>query len=133
AYRFSISWSRVLPTGAGEVNQKGLDFYDRLVDGLLARGIAPMATLFHWDTPQALQDAHGGWLSRETSQRFGEYAALLADRLADRVAHWCPVNEPNVVTVFGHALGTHAPGETLVFDGLPAGHHLLLGHGLAVQ
>ncbi|MER7557506.1 GH1 family beta-glucosidase [Nocardioides sp. NPDC126508] len=133
AYRFSISWSRVLPTGSGEINQKGLDFYDRLVDGLLERGIAPMATLFHWDTPQVLQDAHGGWLSRKTAQRFGEYAAVMGERLADRVAHWCPVNEPNVVTVFGHALGMHAPGEALVFDALPAGHHLLLGHGLAVQ
>ncbi len=133
AYRFSISWSRVLPNGSGDINQKGLDFYDRLVDGLLERGIAPMATLFHWDTPQVLQDAHGGWLSRKTAQRFGEYAAVMGERLADRVAHWCPVNEPNVVTVFGHALGMHAPGETLVFDALPAGHHLLLGHGLAVQ
>ncbi|MFJ9388477.1 GH1 family beta-glucosidase [Nocardioides sp. NPDC101246] len=133
AYRFSISWSRVLPTGSGEVNKQGLDFYDRLVDGLLERGIAPMATLFHWDTPQVLQDAHGGWLSRKTAQRFGEYAAVVADRLADRVAHWCPVNEPNVVTVLGHALGIHAPGQALVFDALPAGHHLLLGHGLAVQ
>ena len=91
-----------------------------------------MATLFHWDLPQALEDA-GGWTSRATAERFGEYAALVAGRLGDRVAQWIPVNEPNVVTMIGYGLGLHAPGHTLMFDALPVAHHLLLGHGLAVQ
>ena len=132
AYRFSIAWPRVQPTGSGAVNERGLAFYDRLVDELLGAGITPMATLFHWDLPQPLEDA-GGWLARETAERFGEYAALVGDRLADRVVHWCPVNEPVVVTMLGYAMGMHAPGRTLMLDALPAAHHLLLGHGLAVQ
>ena len=131
-YRFSIAWPRVQPDGSGPANEAGLDFYDRLVDDLLAAGIAPMAPLFHWDTPQALQDAHDGWLGRETALRFGAYAELVAARLADRVEHWCPVNEPNVLTVLGHATGDHAPGKALHLAALPAAHHLLLGHGLAV-
>jgi beta-glucosidase len=131
-YRFSIAWSRVQPTGAGRVNEPGLAFYDRLVDELLAHDIGPMATLYHWDLPQALEDA-GGWLSRDTAERFAEYAALVADRLADRVAHWVPVNEPNVASLLGYALGMHAPGKALMFDALPAAHHLLLGHGLATR
>jgi len=131
-YRFSIAWPRIQPDGTGPANQDGLGFYDRLVDELLAAGVEPMATLFHWDLPQALEDA-GGWTSRATAERFGEYAALVAGRLGDRVAQWIPVNEPNVVTMIGYGLGLHAPGRTLMFDALPVAHHLLLGHGLAVR
>src|SRR4051794_40400141 len=129
-YRFSVSWSRVQPTGSGGLNPAGLAFYDRLVDELLAHDVAPMATLYHWDLPQALEDA-GGWMSRDTAERFGEYAAVVAECLGDRVAHWVPVNEPNVASLLGYALGMHAPGRALMFDALPAAHHLLLGHGLA--
>lgn len=129
-YRFSIAWPRIQPTGSGPANQKGLDFYDRLVDGLLAAGIKPMATLFHWDLPQALED-DGGWLNRVTIERFAEYAAIVGERLGDRVADWVPVNEPNVVTLMGHAVGMHAPGKALMFDALPVGHHLLVAHGRA--
>jgi beta-glucosidase len=131
-YRFSIAWPRVQPTGSGRANERGLAFYDRLVDELLAHDIAPMATLYHWDLPQSLEDA-GGWMARDTAERFAEYAALVADRLADRVAHWVPVNEPNVASLLGYALGMHAPGKALMFDALPAAHHLLLAHGLAVS
>jgi beta-glucosidase len=131
-YRFSIAWPRVQPTGTGPANEPGLAFYDRLVDELLAHGIAPMATLYHWDLPQAREDA-GGWMSRETAHRFAEYAGLVAERLGDRVAHWVPVNEPNVASLLGYALGMHAPGKALMFGALPAAHHLLLGHGLATQ
>jgi beta-glucosidase len=132
AYRFSIAWPRIQPTGSGPANPEGIAFYDRLIDALLQAGIKPMATLFHWDTPQTLQDG-GGWLNRETALRFGEYAALAGERFADRVAMWAPVNEPNVVTMLGHALGRHAPGQALMLGALPVAHHLLLGHGLAVQ
>jgi beta-glucosidase len=131
-YRFSIAWPRIQPDGTGPANQEGLGFYDRLVDELLAAGVEPMATLFHWDLPQALEDT-GGWTSRATAERFGDYAALVVGRLGDRVAQWIPVNEPNVVTMIGYGLGLHAPGRTLMFDALPVAHHLLLGHGLAVQ
>ncbi|WP_204163732.1 GH1 family beta-glucosidase [Nocardioides solisilvae] len=129
-YRFSISWPRVLPTGSGRVNDAGLDFYDKLVDTLLEHGLAPMATLYHYDLPQGLED-DGGWLNRATADRFAEYAAVVGERLADRVAHWVPVNDPNVVTMLGYADGRHAPGKTLLFDALPVAHHLLLGHGKA--
>ncbi|MDH6114758.1 beta-glucosidase [Kitasatospora sp. MAP12-15] len=129
-YRFSIAWSRVLPAGAGAVNVGGLDFYDRLVDALLAEGITPLPTLFHWDLPQALEDG-GGWLARDTAYRFAEYAEIVADRLGDRVPAWITLNEPFVHMVFGYALGTHAPGRTLMLDALPVAHHQLLGHGLA--
>lgn len=132
AYRFSIAWPRVIPTGAGQVNAAGLDFYDRLVDELCAAEIAPVATLFHWDTPQPLEDA-GGWLARDTAYRFAEYAAVVAERLGDRVAHWIPINEPREVTMLGYGLGAHAPGRTGLFDALPVAHHLLLGHGLATR
>lgn len=128
-YRFSVAWPRVQPTGSGAVNQAGLAFYDRLVDELLSAGIAPMVTLYHWDLPQPLEDA-GGWLSRDTAERFADYAAVVGDRLADRVRWWVPVNEPNVATLFGYALGIHAPGQRLLFGALPAAHHLLLAHGL---
>jgi len=127
-YRFSVSWSRVLPTGAGRVNQQGLDFYDRLVDELLAAGQQPMVTLFHWDLPQALED-DGGWLNRTTVERFAEYAAVVGARLADRVEHWVPVNEPNVLMMLGYGTGVHAPGRELTFDAIPVAHHLLLAHG----
>jgi beta-glucosidase len=129
-YRFSVAWPRIQPTGAGAVNQAGLDFYDRLVDTLLAAGIKPMATLYHWDLPQALED-DGGWLNRATTDQFQEYAAIMGAALADRVEHWIPVNEPNVVTMLGYARGDHAPGKELMFDAMPVGHHLLLGHGKA--
>lgn len=132
AYRFSIAWPRIQPTGSGPVNAAGLDFYDRAVDALCEAGVAPFATLYHWDLPSALQ-AKGGWMVRETAERFGEYAAVVADRLADRVAMWMPVNEPVVVTIFGHAIGIHAPGEERGFEALGAAHHLLLGHGLATR
>ncbi|HLN75761.1 MAG TPA: GH1 family beta-glucosidase [Nocardioidaceae bacterium] len=131
-YRFSIAWPRIQPDGSGKPNAKGLAFYDRLVDELLAAGITPMATLFHWDLPQPLED-DGGWLNRSTADRFGEYASVVGDYLGDRVGHWVPVNEPNVVTMLGHALGVHAPGRRMMLDALPVAHHLLLGHGRAVQ
>jgi beta-glucosidase len=132
AYRFSIAWPRVQPLGSGEVNERGLDFYDRLVDALLEAGIQPVPTLFHWDLPQALQD-RGGWLNREISPIFAEYARVVAERLADRVPLWITLNEPFVHMAFGYALGLHAPGQALLTDALPAAHHQLLGHGLAVQ
>jgi beta-glucosidase len=131
-YRLSISWPRVQPEGRGRANPAGLAFYDRLVDALLEAGVRPMVTLFHWDLPQALEDG-GGWLNRETTDRFAEYATLVGMRLADRVEHWAPVNEPNVVTILGHATGEHAPGKRLMFDALPVAHHLLLGHGKAAN
>ncbi|MFF0308052.1 GH1 family beta-glucosidase [Streptosporangium sp. NPDC004379] len=130
SYRFSVAWPRVQPAGSGPVNQAGLDFYDRLVDALCARDIVPAVTLFHWDLPQALED-RGGWLDRDTAHRFAEYAAVVADRLADRVPMWITLNEPFVHMVFGYAMGTHAPGRTLFLDALPVAHHQLLGHGLA--
>ncbi|HEX2417299.1 MAG TPA: GH1 family beta-glucosidase [Micromonosporaceae bacterium] len=132
AYRFSISWPRVLPDGTGRVNPAGLDFYDRLVDALCQAEIAPVATLFHWDLPQSLEDA-GGWLSRDTAYRLAEYATVVGERLGDRVRMWLPLNEPVVVTMFGYATGYHAPGRQLGFEVLPVAHHLLLGHGLAVR
>ncbi|MEU8279483.1 GH1 family beta-glucosidase [Microbispora bryophytorum] len=132
AYRFSIAWPRVMPAGAGPVNEAGLDFYDRLVDALCERGITPVPTLFHWDLPQALED-EGGWLSRDTSRRFADYAAVVAERLADRVRMWITLNEPFVHMVEGYGLGIHAPGRALMFDALPVAHHQMLGHGLAAQ
>jgi beta-glucosidase len=131
-YRFSIAWPRIQPRGHGPANDRGLGFYDRLVDELVEAGIEPMATLYHWDLPQALQDV-GGWESRETVERFAEYAGLCVARLGDRVGKWIPVNEPNVVTLLGHAIGEHAPGKELGFGALPVAHHLNLAHGLAVQ
>ena len=130
AYRFSIAWPRVQPTGRGPVNAAGLDFYDRLTDALLEAGITPYPTLFHWDLPQALEDG-GGWLERGTAERFAEYAAVVAGRLGDRVRDWITLNEPFVHMVFGYALGNHAPGRTLLLDALPTAHHQLLAHALA--
>jgi beta-glucosidase len=131
AYRFSIAWPRIQPDGSGPANPKGLDFYDSLVDALLDRDIVAVPTLFHWDLPQALEDA-GGWLNRDTSYRFAEYAALLAERLGDRVGRWITLNEPIVHMAEGYAFGTEAPGRALMFDALPVAHHQLLGHGLAM-
>ncbi len=130
AYRFSIGWPRVQPGGTGKGNEAGLDFYDRLTDRLLAAGITPMPTLFHWDLPQELEEA-GGWLTRDTAARFADYASLAADRLADRIDTWITLNEPFVVMAFGYALGMHAPGQALMLGALPTAHHQLLGHGLA--
>ncbi|MER7187273.1 GH1 family beta-glucosidase [Streptomyces hyaluromycini] len=125
AYRFSISWPRVRSEG-------GLDFYDRLVDELCAAGIRPVPTLFHWDLPVALQEK-GGWLNRDTAGHFAEYVSTVADRLGDRVKKWITLNEPAEQTLFGYALGAHAPGKQLMFDALPVAHHQLLAHGLAVR
>jgi beta-glucosidase len=130
AYRFSIAWPRVLPEGTLRVNQAGLDFYDRLVDGLLEVGIRPYATLYHWDLPQALQD-RGGWPSRDTAFAFAEFASVIATRLGDRVADWFTVNEPLCSAWIGHLEGTMAPGVRDITQAVPAAHHLLLGHGLA--
>lgn len=133
AYRFSIAWPRIVPAGSGAVNQKGLDFYDRLVDGLLAANIRPMACLYHWDLPQPLED-RGGWLGREVIGPFADYAAVVADRLADRVKDWMTLNEPNVVAIFGYGLGDHAPGHKLGEDGiLKALHHQNLAQGAALR
>ncbi|MEU5219687.1 GH1 family beta-glucosidase [Streptomyces sp. NPDC020807] len=132
AYRFSLAWPRVLPTGAGKVEPRGLDFYDRLVDALLAAGIEPTPTLFHWDLPQALED-EGGWLNRDTAHRFAEYAAVAAERLGDRVKRWITLNEPFVHMSFGYGFGVHAPGRALLLGALPVAHHQLLGHGLAAR
>jgi len=132
AYRFSISWSRIQPTGRGAANPEGVAFYDRLVDALLDRGIAPHITLFHWDLPQGLEDT-GGWLDRDTAERFAEYAGLAYAALGDRVARWITLNEPFVYTVYGNALGIHAPGNALLGAAFPVAHHQLLGHGLAVR
>jgi beta-glucosidase len=131
AYRFSISWSRVQPAGSGAVNPAGLDYYSRLVDALLAAGVAPVATLYHWDLPQALQDA-GGWLVRDTAKRFAEYAAHVAGALGDRMRMWITLNEPVVATWNGHVEGDHAPGLRLGAGAFPIAHHLLLAHGRAV-
>ena len=132
AYRFSIGWSRIQPDGNGPPTRKGLEFYSRLVDELLAHGISPMPTLYHWDLPQALQDA-GGWLNRDTAERFAEFAQLVARLLGDRVPRWITHNETFEHAVLGHALGTHAPGLTLGLDSFAVVHHLLLSHGKAVQ
>ncbi len=132
SYRFSLSWARIQPGGSGPVNPAGLDFYDRLIDLLLANGISPMATLYHWDTPLPLDEA-GGWMNRDTAYRLGEFAAIAAAAFGDRVARWVTVNEPATVTTNGYALGLHAPGESLMLKSLPTVHHQLLGHGLAVQ
>jgi beta-glucosidase len=133
-YRFSIAWPRVFPSGSGSPNPKGLDFYNRLVDELLANGITPFATLYHWDLPQPLQDNGGGWESRDTSKAFGDYAGYVAERLSDRVKNFFTINEFGAFVELGYRWGIHAPGLKL-----PPGrfnqtrHHAVLGHGLAVQ
>ena len=133
AYRFSISWPRVMPEGAGAINRPGLDFYDRLTDELLAAGIRPWATLFHWDFPEALL-SRGGWLNRDSAGWFADYTRVVAERLSDRIENWITLNEPQCFIGFGHATGTNAPGLKLgAAECLQAGHHVLLAHGLAVQ
>jgi beta-glucosidase len=131
-FRFSIAWPRVLPNGRGAVNEGGLDFYDRLVDELLTHGIESFPTLFHWDTPQALEDA-GGWPERATAEAFVEYVEAVVARLGDRVRYWTTHNEPQVVAWNGHAWGEHAPGRRSRRDAVAASHHLLLSHGWAAQ
>jgi beta-glucosidase len=130
-YRFSVAWPRIQPDGSGGPNQKGLDFYRRLVDGLRERSIEPMLTLYHWDLPQALED-RGGWTTRETSERFAEYAGMVYEALSEAVGAWITLNEPWVSAWMGHGLGVHAPGHRDTSRALAATHHLLLGHGLAM-
>ncbi|MEU6064279.1 MULTISPECIES: GH1 family beta-glucosidase [Streptomyces] len=132
AYRLSIAWPRVMPDGDGPVNRKGLAFYDELVDGLLAAGITPSVTLYHWDLPQALQD-RGGWPERATALAFAEYASTVAERLGDRVRLWATLNEPSCSAWIGHLEGKMAPGLTDLTAAVRASYHLLLGHGLATQ
>jgi beta-glucosidase len=132
AFCFSVAWPRVQPLGSGPVNQRGLDFYRRLVDGLLRRGVTPVPTLFHWDLPQPLQDV-GGWPARDTAGRFADYAAIVAGALGPEVKMWVTHNEPWCAAWLGYALGVHAPGRRDVGLAVAATHHLLLSHGLAVQ
>lgn len=132
AYRFSLAWPRIQPTGSGAVNQRGLDFYRRLTDTLLDQGIQPWPTLYHWDLPQPLED-RGGWPARDTAERFAEYAALVHEALGDRVTHWTTLNEPWCSAFLGYATGRHAPGRREPAAAVRAAHHLLLGHGLAAE
>lgn len=131
AYRFSIAWPRILPEGRGSVNAKGLDFYDRLIDALLAKGISPFATLYHWDLPSSLQ-REGGWQKRDTALAFADYAEIVARRLGDRVSGWITLNEPWCSAYLGYGIGVHAPGIQDRQAAIDAAHHLLLAHGLAV-
>src|SRR6185437_16167438 len=131
SYRFSISWTRVVPDGRGPASTCGLDFYKRMIDGLLAKGITPMATLYHWDLPQPLQDA-GGWTNRDTVGRFCDYAEAVLGAIGAAVPMWVTVNEPFCAGMIGHLQGRHAPGIVNLYSALAASHHLLLAHGLAV-
>lgn len=133
AYRFSISWPRIFPNGSGEINEAGIGFYEKLVDALLAKGIEPWVTLFHWDYPQALFEK-GGWLNPESSDWFNEYVRVVVKRLSNRVTHWITLNEPQVFIEFGHRTGIHAPGLELEFSKiLQICHNVLLAHGKAVE
>ncbi|WP_327019492.1 GH1 family beta-glucosidase [Aeromicrobium sp. Root344] len=132
AYRFSVSWPRIQADGSGPANLLGIDFYSRLIDGLRERDITPIATLYHWDLPQALEDA-GGWPERDTSYRFAEYASIMGNALGDRVAMWTTLNEPWCSAFMGYASGEHAPGRTDDLAALTASHHLNLAHGLALS
>jgi beta-glucosidase len=132
AFRLSIAWPRIVPAGRGRVNERGLDFYDRLVDALLDAGIEPWVNLYHWDLPQPLEDA-GGWPARDTAAAFAEYAAVVAGRLGDRVPRWITHNEPYCASFLGYELGLHAPGRRDRAAAIAASHHLLLSHGLAVE
>ena len=132
AYRFSLAWPRIQPVGSGAVNEKGLDFYERLTDGLLERGIQPYATLYHWDLPQALQDV-GGWTNRDVAHRFNDYARIVTERLGDRLASIATLNEPWCSSFLSYDIGEHAPGLKNRKLALAAAHHLMLGHGLAMQ
>ena len=132
AYRFSVSWPRVIPAGRGQVNWLGIDFYDRLVDTLLVAGIEPFVTLFHWDLPQALQDK-GGWENRDTCLYLADYASLMIRRLGDRVKYWTTLNEPWVFAFMGYRSGEHAPGVRDEKRALQVAHNLMVGHGLAIE
>ncbi|PYY36658.1 beta-glucosidase [Curtobacterium sp. MCPF17_046] len=132
AYRFSIAWPRIQADGTGPVNPAGIDLYRRLAEGLLERGVTPWATLYHWDLPQALED-RGGWLERDTAARFAEYAALVTEQLGDVVTDWITLNEPWCSSFLGYASGVHAPGRHEGARSAQAAHHLLLGHGLALE
>ncbi|MCU1407739.1 MAG: beta-glucosidase [Glaciihabitans sp.] len=132
AYRFSIAWPRIQPTGTGPANEKGVDFYVRLVDGLLERGIRPIATLYHWDLPQALEDK-GGWANRDTAYAFADYARIMGEALGDKIVTWTTLNEPWCSAYLGYGSGAHAPGRMDGADALAAVHHLNLAHGLAVS
>ncbi|WP_116205337.1 GH1 family beta-glucosidase [Amycolatopsis circi] len=132
AYRMSIAWPRIQPDGTGKPNAEGLAFYDKLIDEVCAAGIAPAITLYHWDTPQAIEDA-GGWRSRDTAFRFAEYATIVGEHFADRAKLWIPLNEPMVMSIYGYGIGEYAPGQFLLLDALPTAHHQNLAHGLAVQ
>lgn len=133
AYRFSIAWPRVMPDGVGRVNQRGLDFYRRLVDELRAAGIRPFATLYHWDLPDALQDRWGGWMGRDTAHAFADYANVVSQALAGGVDAWITLNEPWVSSWLGYGWGSHPPGYRNLDLGMQAAHHLLLAHGLAAS
>ncbi len=133
AYRFSISWSRIFPDGSGKINPAGLAYYDRLLDALLAAGITPYCTLFHWDTPEALFKAHRGFIGRETSYHFADYTRAVVKHFGDRIKNWITVNEPWEHATFGHLFGNHAPGVRNPWSYWRAMHHILLGHGLAMQ
>src|SRR5215469_15067272 len=132
SYRFSVAWPRVIPEGTGLINQRGLSFYDRLVDELLEHHIEPMLTLYHWDLPWVLHE-RGGWLSRPTAQAFADYADVVSRRLGDRVKHWITINEPFCASYLGYGVGLHAPGLRDPQAAVIAAHHLLLGHGMAVE
>jgi len=132
SYRFSVSWPRVIPGGFGEVSQSGLAVYDRLVDGLLARGIRPVATLYHWDLPSELE-AEGGWTNRDTAEHFADYVAVVGDHFANRVDRWATLNEPWCTAFLGYAAGYFAPGHTDGHEAFAAAYHLMLAHGLGVQ
>ena len=132
AFRFSIAWPRIFPKGRGRPNAAGLDFYDRLVDELLAAGVEPYVTLYHWDLPLALEE-RGGWPVRETAEAFAAYVDVVSDRLGDRVRNWITQCEPWVISWLGYGLGEHAPGRESEADALAAAHHVLLGHGLAAE
>lgn len=133
AYRFSVSWSRVLPEGNGQVNEKGVDFYNRLIDELLEAGITPFVTMFHWDLPQALQKEYGGFADRRVADDFGEYAELLVRRFGDRVKNWITLNEPWVYSILGNFFGVHAPGRKNPWVAFRTMHNLLRSHGEAVR
>lgn len=134
AYRFSVAWPRIIPQGRGAINQAGLDFYDRLIDGLLAAGITPYLTLYHWDLPQPLQEEGGGWAARSTAEAFAAYAEVVSRAYGDRVKHWITHNEPWCAAFLGYQVGEHAPGiKGDWYAALRASHHLLLSHGWAVE
>lgn len=132
AYRFSFAWPRLIPEGTGAVNQAGLDYYDRLIDGMLERGLKPYATLYHWDLPSALQD-RGGWMNRDIANWFGDYATLIGEKFGDRLAATATINEPWCVAFLSHFLGIHAPGYRDLRAAARAMHHVLFAHGTAID